>query len=580
MNEHRYRWRNKQLREHVSVIDGLLAPTLLLKNVVYLNVFLKKWIKANIWVYQDRIVYVGDRLPKNTNGTEVTDCEGKYAVPGYIEPHAHPFQLYNPHQLSEYVAQTGTTTLMNDNLIWLYLLEIKKAFTLLDSFMDLPVSMYWWARFDPQSSLQDELGVFSNSQVISWLEHEAVVQGGELTSWPQVLEDDDRILYWMQESKRLGKPIEGHFPGASEHTLIKMKLLGASADHEAMTGQEVVDRLQSGYQAGLRYSSIRPDLPKILEEIQQLGVDQFDQLTMTTDGSTPSFYEKGMMNQCIRIALKQGVPVEDAYMMASYNAAKHFNMRDRLGSIAPGQVAHINLLEAKDNPDPVSVIAKGQWMKRDGSQVSLGCSIDWKEYGIGPLELDWNLEVSDLQFSIPIGLEMVNDVIIKPVALTLDVTVDEIEEKYDEAFLMLASREGKWRVNTVIKGFTNKLGGMVSSYSNTGDIVLIGKNKQDLMLAFRHMKEIGGGIVLAHQGEIIYEMPLPLAGMMFSGKMEELIEKERELKSTLKAFGYQYNDPVYNLLFLSSTHLPFIRITPKGIIDVKKKEVLFPAIMR
>ncbi|SDK36887.1 adenine deaminase C-terminal domain-containing protein [Sediminibacillus albus] len=580
MNEHHYRWRNKELREHVSVIDGLLAPTLLLTNAVYLNVFLKKWMKANIWIYKDRIVYVGERMPGNTSGMETVDCQGKFVVPGYIEPHAHPFQLYNPHQLSEYVSQTGTTTLMNDNLIWLYLLERKKAFTLLDKFMDLPVSMYWWARFDSQSSLQDELEIFNNAQVLAWLEHEAVVQGGELTSWPQVLEDDDRILYWMQESKRLGKPIEGHFPGASEHTLAKMKLLGASADHESITGKEVYDRLQMGYQVGLRYSSIRPDLPKLFAEIKELGIDNFDQLTMTTDGSTPSFYEHGMMNQCIKIALEQGVPAEDAYMMASYNAAKHFNMRDRLGSIAPGQVAHLNILEAKDNPDPVSVIAKGQWIKKEGQLVDQEHAIDWSNYGIGKLALDWDLHEGDLQFSLPIGLEMVNDVIIKPIALTIDVTVEEIENNYEEAFLMLVNREGKWRVNTVIKGFTNRLGGLVSSYSNTGDIVVIGKHKHDLLLAFQRMKEIGGGIVLAHKGKIIFELPLALAGMMFEGKMEDLMEKEKTLKKILKEYGYQFDDPVYNLLFLSSIHLPFIRITPNGIMDVKKKEVLFPAIMR
>ena len=33
--------------------------------------------------------------------------------------------------------------------------------------------------------------------------------------------------------------VEGHFPGASETTLAKLKLLGTDCDHEAMTGQEV-----------------------------------------------------------------------------------------------------------------------------------------------------------------------------------------------------------------------------------------------------------------------------------------------------------------------------------------------------
>ena len=63
MLEQRYRWKNKQLREHVAVIDGKQAPTILLKNALYLNQTFRKWMTANIWIYDDRIVYVGDKIP-------------------------------------------------------------------------------------------------------------------------------------------------------------------------------------------------------------------------------------------------------------------------------------------------------------------------------------------------------------------------------------------------------------------------------------------------------------------------------------------------------------------------------------
>ena len=44
--------------------------------------------------------------------------------------------------------------------------------------------------------------------------------------------------------------------------------------------------------------------------------------------------------------------------------------------------------------------------------------------------------------------------------------------------------------------------------------------------------------------------------------------------------GYTFNDPIYTLLFLSSTHLPYIRVTQQGIVDVKNHEVIVPANMR
>ena len=572
-------WRNREIRHHVSVIDGNEKPTLLLKNATYLNMYTKKWLRANIWIDNERIIYVGERLPESEN-VEVVDCEGKFLVPGYVEPHAHPYQVYNPEQLALHVGKYGTTTLINDNLLWLFFIEKKKAFTLLDDFNKLPISMYWWGRFDSQTALLEEDEIFNSRNVYDWITHPSVVQGGELTSWPSLMAGDDRLLYWIQETKRLGKPVEGHFPGASEKTLTKMKLFGVNADHEAMTGEEAMKRLELGYQVGLRYSSIRPDLPKIIEEMLEQDLTAFDNLMMTTDGSTPSFYEHGMMNLCIEIAIQKGVPIEEAYRMASYNPARHLLLDEKIGSIAPGRIAHINFLKAKDNPHPESVLAKGKWLVKEGEEQRLGHVINWEKYNLKPLSFDWDISMNDLQFSGPIGLHMVNDVIMKPYAIETDISLDELPESCNDAFLLLVDRAGKWRVNTTIHGFTKGLGALVSSYSITGDFVFIGKSKYDILLAWKRMKEIGGGIVIVHKGEILLEIPLGLGGFMDNGNMESLIEKEKELKTILEQFGYPFDDPIYSIFFLSSTHLPYIRITQQGIIDVMKKEVLFPSIMR
>ena len=65
----------------------------------------------------------------------------------------HPFQLYNPQTFARYAAQTGTTTIINDNLSLFLHLNKKKAFSLLKELNDSPVSMYWWGRYDSQTEL-------------------------------------------------------------------------------------------------------------------------------------------------------------------------------------------------------------------------------------------------------------------------------------------------------------------------------------------------------------------------------------------------------------------------------------------
>ncbi|WP_351125560.1 adenine deaminase C-terminal domain-containing protein, partial [Shewanella sp. T24-MNA-CIBAN-0130] len=78
--------------------------------------------------------------------------------------------------------------------------------------------------------------------------------------------------------------------------------------------------------------------------------------------------------------------------------------------------------------------------------------------------------------------------------MEIDNSVNQLSCDHDQNFFSLIDRKGEWRVNTMLKGFANTVQGFVSSFSTTGDILVIGKNKDDMMLAHKRMKEIGGGI--------------------------------------------------------------------------------------
>ncbi|WP_240376053.1 adenine deaminase C-terminal domain-containing protein [Bacillus piscicola] len=575
-----FHWSKQMLRRHLSIIRGELAPTILLKHATYLSSARKTWLEGHIWIYEDRILYAGDKLPAKTEGTEIVDCRGKYIVPGYIEPHAHPFQLYNPHTLAEYASQRGTTTLMNDNMLFFLNVEKTKALSMIEELDKLPTSMFWWARYDAQTEMEEEDELFSPSEMKAWLEHPLVVQGGELTSWPKVMTGDDTVLHWMQYTKKLNKQIEGHFPGASERTLTQMALLGVTSDHEAINGEEALRRLDVGMTTSLRYSSIRPDLPQILEELLDAGVTDFSRFIFNTDGSTPAFYKDGMIDKTIAIALEKGVPVIDAYEMGSYNVARHYRMDDQIGMIAPGRIAHLNILESPENPVPEAVMAKGKWVWRDGKADYPELPFKWEDYHVRPYEYDWDLKEEDSHFSMPVGIELTNSVIVKPYQIGVDVTNEILSENHDECFFVMLDRHGKWRINTVIKGFAKNIGGFASTLTNTGDIILIGTEKKDLWKAFQELKKQGGGMFLVENEELIASIPLPLFGAMSVKPFPELIEEHEKMDKALRERGYSHRDPIYSVHFLSSTHLPYVRVTQKGIFDVHKKTVLFPAVMR
>lgn len=571
-------WAQQEIHEQLQMINGKEAPDLIIKNATYLHSIYKKWCTGNIWIHNDRIVYAGKEMPAVTAQAEVIDATGKKIVPGYIEPHVHPFQLYNPKTFAEFAGALGTTTFISDNLTFFMGHDNEKIFTLLDQLKKQPFHYYWWARMDSQTVLKDERAQFNPEEIMPWLLREDVLLAGELTGWPRLLGGDPNMFATVQAAKESSKKIEGHLPGASEKTLARMKLLGVDGDHEAMTLEEVEARLLHGYAVTLRHSSIRPDLPHLLEEIVAAKLDVFDHLMMTTDGSTPSFHVDGVMDKCIQVALDAGVPVIDAYLMASYNVARYYDMTDFHGVIATGRYATLNFLADEHNPVPTDVLSKGVWLKKEGQIQEAFQPIDWSV--LREFAPTFDLYEEDFTFDHALGIEMVNDVITKPYEITVDMSVETLSRDHDESFIMLLNREGEWRVNTLIKGFASSVEGFASSYSNTGDMILIGKDKKAMQQAFEELKRLGGGMVLIENGEPIVTLPLPIAGGLSSEAVEVLTEQEIRLKEALKERGYHHTDAVYTFLFLQSTHLPYVRMTPLGIYDVMKNKVLVPVTER
>ncbi|GAE27555.1 adenine deaminase [Halalkalibacter wakoensis JCM 9140] len=151
--------------------------------------------------------------------------------------------------------------------------------------------------------------------------------------------------------------------------------------------------------------------------------------------------------------------------------------------IAPGRVAHLNILEDIHNPLPSSVIAKGKWIVRDGEHIDEFGEFDWSNYGIEPYRIDWDITEEDLSFSMAMGIEMMNSVILKPYQIPIESTNKVLSTNHDESFFVMIDKSGKWHIATMIKGFATHVSGFASSFSNTGDVILIGKNVTDMVSA-------------------------------------------------------------------------------------------------
>jgi adenine deaminase len=307
-------------------------------------------------------------------------------------------------------------------------------------------------------------------------------------------------------------------------------------------------------------------------------------LLMTTDGPTPSYFRHGFVDYLIRTAVDAGCDPVRAYQMVTINPAVYYRMDERIGGIAPGRLADINVLSSLDEPVPLQVIANGELMAADGQWVQTLPSIEWSRFSSMQRSTPLRVEERQLQWHVNEGetvpvLNLVNPVITKLTEETVSTGPDGavLSEGDDRLFVYLIDRNGHWITRSLIRGFGRNIDALVSTYNGSCDWLVIGRNTEAMVQAIRRVSEEGGGITWIQEGETYFHLPLPLFGMMSEWPMERLTEKTEELTEKLKRFGHPFYDPIYTFLFLSSTNLPQARLTADGVLRMKDRTIVYPA---
>jgi adenine deaminase len=545
-----------------------------------LNVYTGEVCEGHIAISQDRIAYVGGKEPLTDEQTVVIDAADLTVVPGYIEPHTHPFQLYNPLTLAEFALSRGTTTLIHDNLNFFQKLEPDQLDRLFAVMYRMPVKNFWWARLDPQTTDDSLKRAFTPERVKRMLQHPLVLQAGELTAWRELLDGAEDIEALMYLARLEGKPIETHNPGASAETLNAVTAAGVTCCHESITAEEVLRRLRLGLYAALRHSSIRPDLPDLVRGLLPEKNLSWSRFMLTTDGSAPFFFAHGFTDFLIRLAIENGVPPVDAYRMATLNPAVYYGLDQELGGIAPGRLADILFLEDLAHPTPVKVMAEGNMAVEQGRVIAPLPEIDWAQFGIGKIpaptwkaEPEW-FRVASTGEKFPVA-DMINAAILSHRNESLPERNGAIVlTAYDDyLYAALLDRQGKWICTGIVKGFGN-IHALASTYTLSQDIIVLGKDAAQMAQAVNRIMENGGGVCLMENGRPLFELSLPLMGGMSLENMDVLIARTSTLVHLLRERGHRHEDPIYSLLFFSATHLPSIRFTRKGLLSVKTGTIL------
>ncbi|KJS16449.1 MAG: hypothetical protein VR69_08770 [Peptococcaceae bacterium BRH_c4b] len=573
----------RNLQELLDVAAGRGEADLYLKGGSMVNVLSGEIYPANVAVWQDKIAYVGESSKMVGSNTTVIDAGGYYLCPALIEPHYHPWMIYNPVSLAEVALCRGITTMVCDNLFFFVQLGAQGLLKLIQFLDHLPVKFLWLARAIHQSPDPCEEEMFSTGNLQKLFSDPRVVKLAEITRWPLIVEGNTSILekICLAREHRIG--MEGHTAGCSYDRLNVMAAAGTESCHEAITAQEVAQRIRLGYWAMLRHSSLRPDLPELLRTITEMNLHT-GRMLFTSDACGPGFIAReGLLDGMLRLAVATGVNPVTALQIATINPATYLGLEKELGSISPGRRADILLLPDLKNFTPHMVLSGGQVAAVDGKPDAPLVAPDWDKMG-----LHTNLPSPDLLnnpslFGVPSDkpevfpvVDFVSAVITRQQDRLLQPRSGFLEREEDMLYCTHIDRYGKWLTNGFVKGM-GRVEAFASTFTTSFGLMVLGRDRSSMARAAAEVAAMNGGMVLIESGQVSFRLPLQLGGLMSDSPISTLTGKVNELEELARGFGYPYNDILYSILFLSCDFLPGLRMTALGIKDVKSQKIIVPS---
>ena len=121
-----------------------------------------------------------------------------------------------------------------------------------------------------------------------------------------------------------------------------------------------------------------------------------------------------------------------------------------------------------------------------------------------------------------------------------------------------------------LSGYGLKKGAIATSISHDNhNLIVAGKNAEDMAVAANCVRSNNGGFAIALDGKIIGQLALPLAGLMCDRPIEEVAAEMDELRKTAASLGVNPEiDPFMTLGFVSLTVIPEIRLTTTGLVEL------------
>ena len=577
---------------HVAM--GKQKADLVVRNGQIINVCTGEIYSGGVAVAGNRIAGVGDVEYAVGDDTQIIDAGGKFITPGFIDGHIHPESSnLSMTRFAEVVLSRGTTSVFTDLHEIGVVGGVDAMKACIEEGKKTPLNYFWVVPSHiPFSPGLETSGGHIDSSIIREVMKEADAVGlSEVVSLYVAVEHPD-LLQSIDAAKENRKTVCGHGPETTGPLWNAFVAAGATNDHEGLTADDVLLRIRSGVHAQLRHNIVVPTLPELLKAVKENDIDT-RLVSMCTDDTTAIMLVKeGHMDFLVRLALAEGIDFTTAIQMVTINAAQAFHKDFEIGSLSPGRLADINIVEGPENFKVVKTIAGGKLIAEDTKLMEAIPTADHSPVILNTFHLKAEVKAGDLLIPAEAGKAKARMHVMRTLPFIpiteggeADLPVKEgyIASDVEQDLLHIAVVERHKKTGNIGKAFLGgmglKRGAMASSIGHDHhNIVVLGENGPDMAAAVNRVAEMNGGICLVEKGEIVKEISFPILGLLTDLDAETLAAERAQLLDEARERGCVVSDAFMFLSFITLAAIPAFAITDKGYVDVAEQKQIDPVL--
>lgn len=577
-------------RRAVQAARGESPFDLLLTDAQIVDMASGEIREADVGIVGEMIASVHPRGSRS-DAHERRSLAGYFLSPGLMDTHVHLESSHlPPERYAEIVLTQGTTAVFWDPHELANVLGVEGVRYAVAASRDLPLQVMVAAPSSVPSTpgLEMSGADFAGAEMETMLAWPEVRGVAEVMDMHGVLHGSERMQEIVQAGLNSGKLIEGHARGLSGANLQAYLAAGVTSDHELTSAEDALEKLRAGLTVEIRGSHpyLLPDIVKALKTLPHLS----SQITVCTDDVPPDMLlEKGGIIALLNLLIEQGLAATDVLRFATLNAAIRLQRND-LGLIAAGRRADLVVFDSLEKLKAQEVYVAGKLIAHKGTllqpvSAAAGVTPPRNTLQLTPLNPDdFILRVEDIRHGVARLRHIRGARFTQWGEVEVQVRDGKVQIPDGFSLIWVKHRHGRHEAKpqiALLEGWGELRGAIATSYSHDShNLVVLGRDANDMALAANQLIASGGGMALAQQGKILAHVAMPIAGMLSDLPAPELAQQFRQLRD-LSAEVADWEPPYRVFKAIEGTCLACNagpHLTDLGLTDGSTRQIVDPLI--